>query len=183
MDVGTGDGRRVLRAARRDPANLYIGIDTNATALKHSAQTAARKPTRGGASNARFVVGSFEELPGPFAGRATSVTVYLPWGSLLASALSADGARRLRSIGSEGTTLDVVVSFDARRDAKEWARLGIDAACLDDGRVARTYALAGWQNPRCREIQAAELAEIGTTWAKKLAFARGRRTWRLTATC
>ncbi len=171
----------MLAAARHDVGALYLGLDTNLAALRQAARASGRKPSRGGAPNVAFVLGSFDELSGPFAAEASAITVYLPWGSLLAAALSAEGPRRLRAVAAPDASLEVVVSHDAARDASEWSRLSITPDVLADRSIERMYALAGWRDVQCKPIETSALRALGTTWAKKLAMAKGRSSWRLTA--
>jgi hypothetical protein len=172
----------VLAAARANPDTLHLGLDTNIAALRQAARAARRKPARGGAPNAAFVAGSFADLPGPLAATADNVTIYLPWGSLLAALLSAEGARVLHALVTPGAFLDLVVSYDPARDAAEWQRLAIDPRALDDPTLERTYAIAGWTNTRLEPMSPAQLKTLGTTWASRLSQGAGRRTWRLRAT-
>ena len=92
VDLGTGTGQSVLRAARREPDALFIGIDPDAAALREASHSAARAEQRGGLPNVVFLVEAAEALPGPLAGRADLVTIALPWGSLLRGLLTADAA-------------------------------------------------------------------------------------------
>lgn len=57
LDIGTGDGRLALGAARW--AREVVGLDPDPSAIK-TAKAGAR---RMGARNARFVVGPAQELP------------------------------------------------------------------------------------------------------------------------
>lgn len=180
LDAGCGDGRRLLRAARRQPGTLFIGLDADAGPLKPAARAAARKPARGGTPNAAFVAGAAEALPGPLANVADAITVYLPWGSLLAAVLGVDGLARLRHVARPGATFEAVVSHDPQRDGLEWERLGLRPDLAEDG-LRRTYGLAGWDRLRCNELSMAELRNVGTTWAKRLAQSPGRRAWRIGA--
>src|SRR4051812_7588776 len=83
VDLGTGDGRFVLRTARARPEALVIGVDPVVAAMAASANRAVRKPARGGAENAMFIAAALEALPEVLRGTATEVTVNFPWGSLL----------------------------------------------------------------------------------------------------
>src|SRR5688572_11197679 len=100
IDLGTGDGRFVYRAARRDPGTFYIGIDADAGALEKISEKIHRKPARGGAPNALFVQAAVESLPAELDGVADEVHVHFPWGSLLRAVATGDpaalrGLRRL----------------------------------------------------------------------------------------
>lgn len=170
----------MLRAARSEPETLFIGLDADMAGLKPVARAAARKAARGGAPNAAFVVGAAEELPGPLAGVADAITIYLPWGSLLAAVFGVEGLARLRGAARPGASFEAIVSFDPQRDAREWERLAIRADLMEDG-LRRIYGLAGWDWARCDELSMAELRNVGTTWAKRLAPSPCRRAWRITA--
>jgi 16S rRNA (adenine(1408)-N(1))-methyltransferase len=60
VDLGTGDGRHVLAAARRDPATLAIGIDANADVMAEASRRAARKDAL---PNALFLVAQAQHPP------------------------------------------------------------------------------------------------------------------------
>lgn len=60
VDLGTGDGRRVLRAAAARPDTLVIGVDANAAGMVEASRRAAR---RGALPNALFVVAAAEHPP------------------------------------------------------------------------------------------------------------------------
>jgi 16S rRNA (adenine(1408)-N(1))-methyltransferase len=60
IDLGTGDGRYVLRAAGENPDTLVIGVDTNAAAMAPTSRRAAR---RDALPNALFVVAAAEHPP------------------------------------------------------------------------------------------------------------------------
>ena len=60
VDLGTGDGRRVLRAAAARPDTLVIGVDANAAGMAEASRRAAR---RGALPNALFVVAAAEHPP------------------------------------------------------------------------------------------------------------------------
>jgi 16S rRNA (adenine(1408)-N(1))-methyltransferase len=59
VDLGTGDGRRVLRAAAARPDTLIIGMDANAAGMAE----ASRRARRGALPNALFVVAAAEHPP------------------------------------------------------------------------------------------------------------------------
>jgi 16S rRNA (adenine(1408)-N(1))-methyltransferase len=88
VDLGTGDGRALLRAARHDPWTLFIGIDADAASMRDSTRKAAR--SKGGVPNALFVVSAVESLPEDLAAIADEVRITFPWGSLLLGVLGHD---------------------------------------------------------------------------------------------
>ncbi len=171
----------MLAAARRDPSRLFIGIDSNLQALTDASTRAARKPARGGAPNAWFVRAAAEGLPAGLADLADRVTVLLPWGSLLAGVLAPEPLdpavlRGIRLVARASAALEVVVSLDERDRGARALR-----APAPDSLLA-PYRAAGWRLRRIEPLDSAALAEVGTTWAKRLAHGRPRAAWRITAT-
>jgi hypothetical protein len=111
---------------------------------------------------------ALERAPGALEGLGDRVSVLLPWGSLLRAVAAGepDGLRRLRAICASGARLDVAFGEDDLATASPAA---LEAAYAGAG-LAVTARLAG----------AAEVAALGTTWAKRLARSDpGRRFWRL----
>ncbi|MGH2474484.1 MAG: methyltransferase domain-containing protein [Candidatus Limnocylindrales bacterium] len=175
VDLGTGDGRAVVRRAAADPAALVIGIDAAASAMREASQRAARR----GPSNALFLAAGVETLGETvLAGRADVATVTMPWGSLLRGVLGLDLAAMvgiasvvapagrvvvLASIapldGIAGiATLDATMERDIRR---AWADIGIDLLSM-------------------RPASLDDVAASGSSWARRLrSGARDRAVWRL----
>jgi len=60
IDLGTGDGRHVLRAAAARPHRLVIGLDANAAGMAEASRRAAR---RRALPNALFAVAAAEHPP------------------------------------------------------------------------------------------------------------------------
>lgn len=60
IDLGTGDGRYVLRAAAENPDTLFIGVDANAAAMAGASRRATR---RDALPNALFAVAAAEHPP------------------------------------------------------------------------------------------------------------------------
>jgi 16S rRNA (adenine(1408)-N(1))-methyltransferase len=100
VDLGTGDGAAVLRAARRDPTALVIGVDADASSLREVSRRADRPPGRGGAPNAVFVVADATAALQALLGRVDEVRITLPWGSLLRAVLDGERAFALAVAGS-----------------------------------------------------------------------------------
>ena len=83
VDLGTGDGAAVLRAAREDPSALAIGVDTDASSLREPSRRAARPARKGGLPNALFLVADASVALAALHGRVHELRITLPWGSLL----------------------------------------------------------------------------------------------------
>ena len=156
VDVGTGDGAYARRLAAADPSLLVVGVDANADKLRPASRRAAAAPARGGLPNLRFGRLALEHAPGALAGLADRLTVILPWGSLLRAVAAGepDGLGRLRALCAPGAEVEIVFGD---RDLD-----GVPAEALP----AR-YADAGLELS-ARYAGAAEVAALGTTWAKRL---------------
>ena len=92
----------------------------------------------------------------------------LPWGSLLRAVAGDDEAslRRLRALCAPGTRVEIVVGD------------GDDGLPSPEGLPER-YREAGFE-VSAERLAAAEVADLGTTWAKRLALSdRERSFWRL----
>jgi tRNA G46 methylase TrmB len=88
LDLGTGDGAAVLRAARLEPACLAIGVDAEVSRL----QDASRRGRRAGLSNTLFLAGDAADALRLVSGRVDELRITLPWGSLLRLVLEGEQA-------------------------------------------------------------------------------------------
>jgi 16S rRNA (adenine(1408)-N(1))-methyltransferase len=159
VDLGTGDGRSVLHAARRDPDAFVIGIDADAVSMREASRKAARGPNKGGVPNAMFVVGSVGSLPVELEAVADEVRVTFPWGSLLRGVLGVDaavlgGIARVAKVGAEIRALVSVTERDG---------LGLNAQ-VDPS----VYDAHGLRLIEARAATENEIAETNSTWAKRL---------------
>lgn len=170
----------MLRAARRSPTWLHIGIDAAAERMAEASRRAGRERLE----NALFVRAAAESLPPELAECATEVTVILPWGSLLriVAAPDAEALAGIRRVCRTGASFRTVVACDPHRDARTWRELGLDPGGLDERTLAQGYAAAGFVLEGVRECTSKEFSALRTTWARRLARSPGRRAWTLTAT-
>lgn len=179
MDIGTGDGRFVYRAARENPRKFYVGIDANPKPLEKISMKATRKPAKGGLPNVLFVQAAVEDLPDELDGTADEIHIHFPWGSLLKAVASGDEAvlRSLRRICAPGCLLEIVIGIDAVRDKTEIERLGLSAMTEDYFRsvLIPRYEEAGFGLVDFGEMDAGEWSRLETSWARKLQGGEGRR--------
>jgi 16S rRNA (adenine(1408)-N(1))-methyltransferase len=165
VDLGTGDGRRVLATAARQPETLALGVDANATAMADSSRRASRG--RAALPNALFAVAAAERPPEALHGLAGSLTVNFPWGSLLRGILGEDdavlaGMARLMAPGAEGVVLLSVVPRDGLPPVPASASL------------APVYERHGLDLVEMRAATPEEVAASGSSWAKRLRAGRER---------
>lgn len=174
VDLGTGDGKHVLAEARRRPDALIVGLDAGPDAMRRTAARAAAKPAKGGLPNAVFVWGAVEQLPAELAG-ITDVHSLMPWGSLLRAFVTPDdavlGAIAGRCVA--GAPFLVTLNLHAWRppvpevgDSAEPTRQSVGAELAD------AYARAGWTLASADYLDAGQIAELGTSWTKRLGASR-----------
>lgn len=163
IDLGTGDGRFVLHAARQNPAIFAMGLDASRENLRAASRTAP--------GNALFVIANVT-MPGceiftALRGRAARVTINFPWGSLRDGLLAGDVALLdgLRALMAPGGRLEV------RLNASALAETGWE---LQTGgrRAAEVLERAGLRVHALQTLEAPHLREMPSTWAKRLAYGR-----------
>ena len=175
VDIGTGDGRYVLHAARADSACLAIGVDACRENLRVASRTAPR--------NALFVVAEARALPHELHGLAAQVTINFPWGSLLGGLLDGDAellggllalARPTSEVDGRAATLEVRLNGGALAEAGWLLEAGGE-------RVRQVLTEHGFMVGRPAPLDARALRACPTTWAKRLAFGRDPRALYLRA--
>ncbi|HEY7735798.1 MAG TPA: class I SAM-dependent methyltransferase [Candidatus Limnocylindrales bacterium] len=174
LDLGTGDGRAVLKRAAMSARALVIGLDPVAAAMAEASRRAARS------ANVLFVRGSAEAPPAELVGRADEVTVLFPWGSLLRGVLGLQGAEAaadgMASLLRPGGRLTAMVSVTDRDGGV--APTDLDVAALT--RLASVHAGRGLRLCDARPATPDEIRDSGSTWARRLGATAGRRpAWRL----
>jgi len=181
VDLGTGDGRHVLRTARARPCALVVGVDPVAQAMAPCARRAASKPARGGVDNALFVVASLEALPAALRGLAREVTINYPWGSLLRAVAwpRLEAMRTVVELLAPGGSLVALLNASAGESGAYADRL--DLPPLEDPRHVRERLAPGWgeaglADVRWRYLAAGEPPPYRTTWGQRLVRGSGRET-------
>jgi 16S rRNA (adenine(1408)-N(1))-methyltransferase len=116
---------------------------------------------------------------------ADRITVILPWGNLLRAVAvpEIDSLRHIARMCLPKASIEIVLSYDEQRDARQRAPLragGLDEEHMRKA-LPRLYAQAGLLMVAADQISQRELAACQTTWAKRLAFGRPRNVWRLRA--
>ena len=176
VDLGTGDGRFVLRLARARPQALVVGIDALAEPMEASASRAARKPARGGAANALFVACDALAPPAALAGRAGLVTVNYPWGSLLRAVGEPDvpALIRIRRLLRPGGRIVALLNASAAEDGSYAERLALPA--LEPEALVPGWEAAGLPVDEARLLAPGEEPPHRTTWGQRLVRGSGRAT-------
>ncbi|HMJ95651.1 MAG TPA: methyltransferase domain-containing protein [Thermoleophilaceae bacterium] len=180
IDLGTGDGRFVLRTARERPRSLVIGIDPVKEAMADVARRASAKPARGGVPNALFLVASAEALPEALRGRVSRLTVNYPWGSLLRTLVEPDpsGLRTVVDLLQPGGRLTALLNASVTDDRDYGERLGLPP--LEDTHVSERL-VPGWEESGLagvswRRLEPDEDPSHHTTWGRRLVRGSNRST-------
>ncbi|MFI5226035.1 MAG: hypothetical protein ACHQ3P_05115 [Candidatus Limnocylindrales bacterium] len=136
--------------------------------MAEASRRAARTPARGGHPNAVFVASGVDRLPAELDGIADRVSVRFPWGSLLRGALGLDEPMTgaiARLVAPSGT-LELTLSL-TDRDAVEGREPGpLDDA--DTARIGAAFARHHLALDRGDDLGPADLACLGSTWARRL---------------
>jgi 16S rRNA (adenine(1408)-N(1))-methyltransferase len=180
IDLGTGDGRFVLRTARERPQSLVIGVDPVQDAMADVARRSSAKPSRGGVPNALFLVAGAEALPAALSERASLVTVNYPWGSLLRTLVlpDPDGMRAVVALLQPGGRLIALLNASVTDDRDYGERLGLPP--LEDAHVDERL-VPGWQESGLEgvswhRLERDEEPSHHTTWGRRLVRGSNRST-------
>lgn len=157
LDLGAGDGRFARALVESRPEAGVIAVDT-------CGENAVRELRRA-PENLRFIVADALTLPDELHALASETTINFPWGSLLRAMLAGD-ERLYRVLGRQALTIRV--------NAGAIAEAGYD---FDAGSAAllRAVRRATPATLRTRRLDRADLKQIPSTWAKRLAFGRDPR--------
>jgi 16S rRNA (adenine(1408)-N(1))-methyltransferase len=165
----------VLARATAEPEALALGIDANATGMAPAASRAARRPAKGGAPNARFLVSSVEALPDELTATADLVSVQFPWGSLLRGIVRGEPAiiePIARLLNREpNAELRMLLSVEPRDRSPGLQALDPEALAA----IATSFAKLGLKSTELRAVTPDELARSHSTWAKRLRAGTGER--------
>ncbi|MEO9139247.1 MAG: class I SAM-dependent methyltransferase [Jatrophihabitans sp.] len=174
LDLGTGDGKHVLVVARARPDALVIGLDAAPDAMRKTASRAAAKPAKGGTPNALFVWASAQKLPAELAD-VSEVHCLMPWGSLLRGLITPDEdlLRAVAAACRPRAPFLITLNLHAWRppvvDVGETPEPTPESALET---LAPAYAAAGWTIATADYLDDASIAELGTSWTKRLGSTR-----------
>jgi 16S rRNA (adenine(1408)-N(1))-methyltransferase len=178
IDIGTGDGRFVLAAARADPSTFFIGIDANTKPLEKPSMRATRKLNKGGLPNVLFVQAAVEDLPDEFAAVADEIHIHFPWGSLLRAVAAPDTGvlAAIRRLAAPECRLELILGIHPERDQAELKRLGLTVLTDPDhkSRLVTDYSRAGFQLIDAGSLTAEECRSLDSMWAKRLSTSKDR---------
>lgn len=177
IDLGTGDGRFVYRAAKKDDSTLFIGIEPNASALTHVSWKVNRKPSRGGGmGNTLFIHGSIETLPTDFSKIADVITINFPWATLLQAIVTPNPMimKKIALLGKDNSLLDISLNQSVFNDEKIRCRLNLPVFNQKDlKKIFRSFGIS------LRSFKLETKSDKKSTWSQHLTLASGRQVLRI----
>ncbi|MCI0415077.1 hypothetical protein L0222_20080 [bacterium] len=171
----------VYHSALRDHSTFFIGLEPNTRTLQKISEKIHRKLKNGGIRNALYLRSSIENLPEELSGIAKEVFVFFPWGSLLAAVLGKEKTlTQIHRICAPDARLEVVFSLEFTKDRSEMERLGIVSFSIEtlESILLEAYHATGFE---AQIHPLANLSEVPTTWARRLAQNKERSFLKLTA--
>lgn len=127
-----------------------------------------------------FVHAGVENIPHELYGIATSITVLLPWGTLLKAVAKPDLPllNEIKKLAQSNikANLKVIFGYDTATEQKQMQELGLpDLTSLQLDKLVSLYSRAGFNSIKWRWLPQDELKTIPSTWAKKLAYGKKRQ--------
>ncbi|OGC56162.1 hypothetical protein A2200_02670, partial [candidate division WWE3 bacterium RIFOXYA1_FULL_41_11] len=182
VDLGTGDGRFVYESALRDQSTLFVGVDPVEKQLREYSVKSVRKKL----NNAVFLVSSLENLPITMTEIADKVSIILPWGSLLGQIVNPakEAMNKITALLKPFGELEIILGYSPDSEPSESDRLELPE--LSQGYVENVIikAFEGVSGTikldKIELFPKEKLTNIGSNWAKKLAFGKPRQIYRIT---
>lgn len=171
----------MLEEARRTPDALCIGIDACRDGLMEASARAAKKPEKGGVSNALFVACAVERLPEALCDIADVVTLNYPWGSLLQALVNPDVnvLTKIARLAKPSSELRILLNWSVLENHAYAQTLGLVPHALEsiEPTLRPHYAQAGIQIVSSGLVQ----ADAKTTWGQKLVKGSQRKVLEIRA--
>lgn len=169
VDLGCGDGRYVYKQALLNPDVIYFGVDP---AIKQTTEY-ARKANRNKLHNIFFVQGSLEVPPMELKNTANSLSIYLPWGSLLAAVVkpSCETINQIKYFAKPKAEVEIIFGYDAELEPSETKRLMLEQVNKKyiETKIVPTFNENGLiLTEDVKELTGADLQKMDLTWGKRI---------------
>ena len=152
-----------------------LAADANADGLREISRKAALKPAKGGVPNLLCARYSLEDTAnGELEQFADSLSVILPWGSLLTSVAMPEegrGLSLLRSLLKPNARVEILFGYSEKTDP------GLSLPSLTSARMRELESLYAGQGLRVKAapVSLDQLKQVPSDWAKKLAWSGKER--------
>jgi 16S rRNA (adenine(1408)-N(1))-methyltransferase len=145
--------------------------------MARPSRLAARAPRKGGLPNLVFLAGAAQELCSLVPSRVDELRIVLPWRSLLRAAVLAEPwlLDLLHAVLCPGGRVTMLVSVTERERTTGLPVLDESSACA----LVSAYGAAGFGARSARLASRDDVAELGSTWARRLGVPERREAWRL----
>jgi 16S rRNA (adenine(1408)-N(1))-methyltransferase len=178
LDIGTGDGRFVLKNALKDKKNLYVGMDPAEKQLKISSKKVNRKRL----SNSLFILGSIENTPPELFSLIDKIFINLPWGTLLEKIVKSENSsvKNLYDLLKDEGEIEVIFGYLPELEPSETKRLDLPkiSSEVDVQQIFSSFK-KHFTIVEMLRINKKDLGKLETTWAKKLKFGNDRDIYRI----
>jgi len=170
LDLGTGDGRFVVKSAQKHPENLYIGIDP-----AKNIEIYQREINRKKLKNAVLIQTSVENFDfHKYQDFFSGITIILPWGNLLkyvSECNSAFFANTSSILKSESECL-IIFGYEEELETSETKRLNLPELNQENlEELKKSYSnLSNFDLIKFTKVNPTEVKKVNSTWAKKLTF-------------
>lgn len=186
MDIGTGNGRFVYKNAKKNPNNFYIGIDPVSENMMEYASKSIKKPSKGGISNALYVVAAAEELPQELHHKADKIYINLPWGSLLEGVVKGTSVilNNIVNLAKPPEAhVEMWFTYNDLHEAGEISRRELPPLSIEyiKNTLSPIYQSCGIDIFEIDIVDNDDLKKFDTQWSKRLGFGRARDVFRIKA--
>ncbi|MDR2337934.1 MAG: 16S rRNA (adenine(1408)-N(1))-methyltransferase NpmA [Deltaproteobacteria bacterium] len=183
LDLGTGDGKQVYRYAKNNPDTLYIGIDAVKANLVEISSKITKKPMKGGLNNVILVISAIEELPTELQNIANSLTIFLPWGSLLEGLVKpvASFLKNIVFVAKNSTSFEFVITYSELFESSEIQRRQLPDININyfNEMYRATLKELGLIIENIEVLDNEDIKLFESQWAKRLAYGRKRDFFRI----
>jgi 16S rRNA (adenine(1408)-N(1))-methyltransferase len=184
IDIGTGDGKFVYNLARKNPDNLYIGIDSSINLLEDISTKIYKKESRGGLKNVIFIQAPVEEIPAELTDIADFIYINFPWGSLLSGTVRGEEIvlKNIRNIAKSFKSIPLYIyltynpsfepEFIEEKDLPQLDYVYIDTI------LREKFETFGIEIKEINTLETNEAKKL-TSWAKKILSQRKREVYEI----
>lgn len=178
LDIGTGDGRFVLKNALKNKKNIYVGMDPAEKQLKISSKKANKKRL----GNSLFILGSIENTPPELFSLIDKIFINLPWGTLLEKIVKSENSsvKNLYDLLKDEGEIEVIFGYLPELEPSETKRLDLPKISgeLDVQQIFSSFK-KHFTIVEMLRINKKDLGKLETTWAKKLKFGNDRDIYKI----
>lgn len=174
LDIGTGDGRFVVKSALKFPNKLYIGIDP-----AKNIELFQREINRKKIKNSILIQSSIENFNfEDFQQFFNGVTIILPWGNLLKYIAECDSNffEKIESILKPGSDCLIIFGYEEYLESSQTQRLNLPELNEDYIQtLTKMYKnLKAFKLTMFVKVNNTKINKVDSSWAKKLSIGKNK---------